>query len=210
MSVTHRSDPSFDGTGRGVAREMYGCQDLRAWTAHGFVDADLDGFPYGDNQWALCVTCGAWTALSIWEHLVTRPFDVAVLMKVVGTLRGVALFFQEYMWEERPQSGEGAAVMHTGPTTSPENSYVVLLGGPTQEEPSTARVLMAHLPPPPPPPGGEEQGLPPPPKLVPFRPPATTEHHSVRQLTFSPTLDVSVLTQVHFTSVFLTSQAHSY
>jgi alpha-L-fucosidase 2 len=99
---------------------MYGCKDPRAWMAHGFTDDTLDGFPYGDNQWALCVTCGAWAALSIWEHLITQPLSVAVLMEVVRSFRGVALFFQEYAWKDT----EGK--VHTGPTTSPENSYVIL------------------------------------------------------------------------------------
>jgi alpha-L-fucosidase 2 len=99
---------------------MYGCKDSRAWMAHGFTDDTLDGFPYGDNQWALCVTCGAWAALTIWEHLIAQPLSVAVLMEVVRSLRGVALFFQEYTWNDT----EGK--VHTGPTTSPENSYVML------------------------------------------------------------------------------------
>jgi alpha-L-fucosidase 2 len=99
---------------------MYGCKDPRAWMAHGFTDDTLDGYPYGDNQWALCVTCGAWAALSIWEHLITQPLSVAVLMEVVRSLRGAALFFQENTWYDI----EGK--VHTGPTTSPENSYVML------------------------------------------------------------------------------------
>lgn len=125
-------------TGTEVASQMYGCTDPRAWMAHGFLDDELDGFPHGDNQWALCVSCGAWAALSIWEHLITQPFDAAVLMEVVGSLRGVALFFREYMWaeetgdEKEASSGGHSSTgtrMHTGPTTSPENSFVLLYSG---------------------------------------------------------------------------------
>ncbi len=115
---------------------MYGCTDPQAWMAHGFVDSDLDGYPYGDNQWALCVTCGAWAALSVWEHLIMHEIDAAVLVEVSDTLRGAVLFFRQYMWRdtgigaaEGGSSSEGAYMMHTGPTTSPENSYVLLHTG---------------------------------------------------------------------------------
>jgi hypothetical protein len=121
---------------------MYGCTDPQAWAAHGFVDADLDGFPYGDNQWALCVTCGAWAALSVWEHLIMHELDTAALFEVTDTLRGVVLFFRHYMWREN--SVEGAYTMHTGPTTSPENSYVLLQSGKFQ---CTILCLFMHISP---------------------------------------------------------------
>jgi hypothetical protein len=137
-----------------AAQEMYGCKDPEAWVAHGFTDGDLSGFPYGDNQWALCVTCGSWAALTLWEQLLHEPVSVknaALLRRVVASLRGVAKFFVEYMWaEETGESGESpstesqgdassssasvvsssSSVVHTGPTTSPENSYLVIyIGG---------------------------------------------------------------------------------
>ena len=47
----------------------------------------------GEAQWSLCVTCGAWLALSGFDHL-TFHFDREVLLSVVlPSLRGVAEFF---------------------------------------------------------------------------------------------------------------------
>lgn len=110
---------------------MYGCQD--GWVAHGFTDGDMDTSLYGDNQWALCVTCGAWAALSIWEHLITQQVTLSALVNVIDTLRGVVQFFKEYMYREdvsaEASSRTGGYMMHTGPTTSPENSYIILLTG---------------------------------------------------------------------------------
>lgn len=108
---------------------MYGCQNTQGWVAHGFTDGDLDTSPYGDNQWALCVTCGAWAALAIWEHLIAQQITLSALVEVADTLRGVVLFFQEYMYREEKGASEEGYVMHTGPTTSPENSYIILLKG---------------------------------------------------------------------------------
>ena len=122
--------------GKVVSGEMYGCTSENSWVAHGFTDGDMNTSPYGDNQWALCVTCGAWSALTIWEHLLMGPVDskssnLHLLMRVITTFRGVANFFLEYMWEETTSSEKkhGNITMHTGPTTSPENTYLVLLKG---------------------------------------------------------------------------------
>lgn len=106
---------------------MYGCSDPHAWVAHGFLDDRLQGWPYGDNQWALCVTCGAWAALAIWEHLLITPVSVPLLVEVITVLRGIVKFFREYMLREG--DADGGYTMHTGPTTSPENSYVILYSG---------------------------------------------------------------------------------
>jgi hypothetical protein len=56
-----------------------------------------------------------------------QEVDPAVLVEVTETLRGVVLFFREHIWRE--SRGDGAYMMHTGPTTSPENSYVLLQTG---------------------------------------------------------------------------------
>ena len=118
---------TYNNTGKQVAREMYGCSDPQAWVAHGFLDDRLQGWPYGDNQWALCVTCGAWAALAIWEHMLITPMSVPLLVEVITVLRGIVKFFMEYMLREA--GADGGYTMHTGPTTSPENSYVILYSG---------------------------------------------------------------------------------
>ena len=167
-------------SGSEAARELYGITGITGtgeitssasslampWVAHGFTDGDMAAYPYGDNQWALCVTCGAWAALSVWEHLLhtgatagaggsvagggassstmgesesESEFD-EVLYELVNTLKGVALFFREYMWRQEllpaaaaaavnGGAGDNKYIMHTGPTTSPENSYLILLKG---------------------------------------------------------------------------------
>jgi hypothetical protein len=38
------------------------------WVAHGFTDIWMGTPPYDEMQWALCPTCGAWVALSLWEE----------------------------------------------------------------------------------------------------------------------------------------------
>lgn len=133
---------------------MYGTTAPQGWVAHGFTDGYMDLSLYGDNQWALCVTCGAWAALQQWEHLlyttntgnvcggkdttrVGAEANVDDIVRVLETLRGAVLFFKEYMFRINDTDIIGNSVvgstinytMHTGPTTSPENSYILLMTG---------------------------------------------------------------------------------
>ena len=86
------------------------------------MDGYLDGGLSGGYHWSLCVTCGAWSALSLWEH-VSYTGDVTVLRTaLLPAFKGIAEFFIEYMFKD-PQG-----VHHTGPTCSPENSYLVQEG----------------------------------------------------------------------------------
>lgn len=130
----HHSLTDHTSAGKNVAREMYGIEHPRAWVAHGFTDGYMGAGLYGDNQWALCVTCGAWAALHQWESLVYSSSagkvggsNGAELFRVINTLRGVALFFKEYTF--RVEGPHSTYTVHTGPTTSPENSYVLLVTG---------------------------------------------------------------------------------
>ncbi len=84
----------------------------------------------GSLQWSLCVSCGAWLATHLLEHVDFIAWDASyVHSTVVPVLRGVACFFIEHVYVEYEQgSGRGTVakevkVVHTGPTTSPENSY---------------------------------------------------------------------------------------
>lgn len=144
-------------SGSRVAKDMYGCSsksnssnDSAAWVAHGFVDGTaLDPSLYGETQWSLCVTCGTWAALHLWEHMLMNHYSSSIenmklLHTVITVLRGSILFFQEYIWIEREEAvgekqlkdilgslqntstgsdGSNSYRAHTGPTTSPENSY---------------------------------------------------------------------------------------
>jgi hypothetical protein len=112
--MTFISDLSKEGAV--TAREVYGTK--KGWVAHGFTDNRMRCGMIGEAQWSLCVTCGAWLALQAFDHLAFH-FDRSLLISVVlPSLRGIAEFFLEYMYVD-PITGES----HTGPTTSPENSY---------------------------------------------------------------------------------------
>ncbi|KAJ1404135.1 hypothetical protein B484DRAFT_222827 [Ochromonadaceae sp. CCMP2298] len=149
---------------------MYGVD--QGWVAHGFVDGRAQGYLYGDTQWALCVTCGAWAATFFFEQLLVNDLsglgvgggavvgagagaEGALLGRAVVLLRGVALFFEKYLWalpETPPHSqlphslpaagavGNNSAaaalpMLHTGPTSSPENSYRVHFAPPPPHTP---------------------------------------------------------------------------
>eukprot|EP01032_Pedospumella_encystans_P011336 gene11336-13183_t len=184
-----------------VAREMYGTADPQGWVAHGFTDGYMDPSLYGENQWALCVSCGAWAALQQWEHLLyttntgnvcggkdtTRVGDEANIddiVRVLETLRGVILFFKEYMFRiDGTDIIDGTTVgstdnytIHTGPTTSPENSYILLMTGDATD--SGNAQVPAHL-------SARQQAR-----------AAHRKPYEVHSLTFSPSIDISVLRQV--------------
>jgi hypothetical protein len=79
----------------------------------------------------MCVTCGAWIAVQAWEHFLYSNFDnpatfSSLVHKLIPVLRGIALFFSEHMFSLPYRNDSN---MHTGPTTSPENSYEIKYGG---------------------------------------------------------------------------------
>ena len=94
------------------------CGVTIGWVAHGFFDGYLDGGLSGAVHWAMCVTCGAWTALSLWEHVSYTGDESTLHGHLLPTFKGIAEFFLEYMFRVD-------GVYHTGPTSSPENSYTV-------------------------------------------------------------------------------------
>ena len=107
---------SLSRAGATEADRLYGCP---GWVAHGFVDNALHTGMLGEAQWSLCVTCGAWLASHLWEHLTYSYDDKYVREDILPVFRGIAQFFLKYMWKDSD------GVMHTGPTTSPENSYPI-------------------------------------------------------------------------------------
>lgn len=86
--------------------------------AHGYFDGYLDGGLSGPIHWAMCVTCGAWIALSLWEHVSFTGDESTLHGHLLPAFKGIAEFFLEYMFRID-------GVYHTGPTSSPENSYTV-------------------------------------------------------------------------------------
>lgn len=99
-----------------TAKDVYGIE--KGWVAHGFTDNRMHCGMIGEAQWSLCVTCGAWLALQAFDHLTFHFNRSLLLLVVLPSLRGIAEFFLEYMYID-PFTGQ----THTGPTTSPENSY---------------------------------------------------------------------------------------
>ncbi len=53
--------------GKKTARDLYGINIPGAWVAHGFTDSSMEAGVLGEIQWAYCVSCGAWMALTAWE-----------------------------------------------------------------------------------------------------------------------------------------------
>lgn len=115
--------------GRAIAEELYQAgdktnQSSAPWVAHGFVDSSLRGGILGDLQWSLCVTCGAWLATQLFDRFATSSkvvHDLAAMEDVLEVYRGLVDFFQDHYLFSTTSSPEG--ILHTGPTTSPENSY---------------------------------------------------------------------------------------
>lgn len=79
-------------------------------------------------QWSLCVTCGAWLAVQAWDSLLYHRLDQSAVRSTlvqgfIPIFRGIASFFLDYMVVL--QSSDNRTFAHTGPTTSPENSYEI-------------------------------------------------------------------------------------
>jgi alpha-L-fucosidase 2 len=105
--------------GRYSAKNLYGCKSPDSWVAHGFTDNRMKTGMIGEPQWSLCVTCGAWLALHIFDHLTFNFSKELLIEKNIPILRGIIHFFLEYFYKDE------YGFVHTGPTTSPENSYEV-------------------------------------------------------------------------------------
>jgi hypothetical protein len=68
-------------------------------------------------------TGGAWLALHLWDHLTYHYNSEYLIDSFLPLFNGIARFFEGYMF----LGPDG--FMHTGPTTSPENSYRIKLPG---------------------------------------------------------------------------------
>lgn len=101
-------------SGRRTARVNYGCGGT---VTHHI--SDVYGFTAaGDGLWGLWPLGGAWLAYQMWEHfLFTRDEDF-LHRTAYPFIRDSARFFMDYMFED------GAGRLLSGPSTSPENSYL--------------------------------------------------------------------------------------
>lgn len=105
-----------DGTGRRMAREMYGC---RGFVAHHNTDLYADAAPQDQyipaSYW---VMGAAWACTHIWRHYAyTR--DRAMLERYYFILEDSVRFFADFLENDE----EGYAV--TNPSVSPENTYIL-------------------------------------------------------------------------------------
>ena len=130
----------------GILSETRNHNEEIPWVAHGFTDSTLTSFPNGDMQWALCVTCGAWMANHLFDYFMFQSMNVngefhtgtdtefvVVSKRVLPIYRGILLFFRDYLFKSsvtgKDREEEGDYLVHSGPTTSPENSYLLKLNG---------------------------------------------------------------------------------
>ncbi len=104
--------------GESVARYMY---NSRGWVAHGHLDGYFDtGIPSA-YYWSGCVSCGAWTALHLWEDFLFTGNLETLKNDLIPAFEGIATFFTDYMITFNNKDD----TLYTGPTGSPETSYFV-------------------------------------------------------------------------------------
>ncbi|MCM1107701.1 MAG: glycoside hydrolase N-terminal domain-containing protein [Clostridium sp.] len=107
--------------GHETAKKVYGCD---GWCAHTVVNAWGYTAPGGGVGWGLHPTGGAWMATQVWTHyLYTRDNDF-LRQQGYPILKETARFFMDYMVTD-PNNG----YLVTGPSISPENSFVLPDGG---------------------------------------------------------------------------------
>ncbi|MGN1345720.1 MAG: glycosyl hydrolase family 95 catalytic domain-containing protein [Eubacteriales bacterium] len=109
--------------GERVARESYG--------VHGMVVhhlSDIYGFAApADGLWGLWPLGGAWLAYHMWEHYLYTGDEDFLRNTAYRYLRACADFFMDVLFD----GGDG--YLHSGPSTSPENRYLVEVGGEKKE-----------------------------------------------------------------------------
>ena len=102
--------------GKEAAKRLYGCNGFMAYhNIDMWGDADPTGAFGSSPFW---IMGGAWLALHLWEHyLFTKDTDF-LKRRAFPVLEQALLFFRDYLAEE--ENG----TLHTGPSVSPENTYI--------------------------------------------------------------------------------------
>lgn len=107
--------------GAETADKVYGA---KGWCAHTITNPwGFTAPPQGMN-WGLCPVAGAWLASEMWSHYLYTLDDEYLRTTGYPALKGCAEFFQSYMAEE-----PGTGRLLTGPSISPENTFVSPRGG---------------------------------------------------------------------------------
>ena len=105
--------------GKKMARENYG---TRGMVVHHL--SDIYRFAaVADGLWGLWPLGGAWLAYHMWEHYLYTGDQEFLKNTAYPYIRECALFFMDNL-QEGPDG-----YLHTGPSTSPENAYLVDVNG---------------------------------------------------------------------------------
>ena len=102
--------------GRSTAKELYGC---RGFCAHHntnlWASSDLEGIFEASPFW---VMGGAWLSLHLYEHYLYTGNKEFLEAEALPVMREAIRFFEDYLFED------GTGILLTGPTLSPENTYI--------------------------------------------------------------------------------------
>jgi alpha-L-fucosidase 2 len=121
-NLSEMHEPLFDlidnmkYSGRRAAREMYGA---RGFMAHHNTDAWGHTEPVDGPSWGVWAMGAAWLSLHLWEHYDFQRDPEFLSKRAYPTMKEAAEFLLDYLVED-PQG-----YLVTGPSISPENSYVL-------------------------------------------------------------------------------------
>ncbi|KQQ68887.1 glycosyl hydrolase family 95 catalytic domain-containing protein [Microbacterium sp. Leaf320] len=114
------------GTGTDVARELYGA---RGWVAHHNSDVWGWSLPVGDGHgaasWAIWMMGGVWLTHNLWDAYEFSGDRDLLRERIWPVMRGAVEFCLDWL------VADADGVLHTSPSTAPENSYVAADGLPT-------------------------------------------------------------------------------
>ena len=131
---------SLTAPGRRTAQRTYGID--QGWVCHVFTNAwGFTAIGWG-RGWSLHVMGGVWIATHLWEHYAFTGDREFLAQHAYPVLKGAAEFFLAYLTPD-PATGQ----LLTGPSDSPENSFVLPGGGTASESmgPTHDRALLYEL-----------------------------------------------------------------
>jgi alpha-L-fucosidase 2 len=126
--------------GRRTAQTVYGA---RGWVCHVFTNPWGYTAPGWGLGWGMHTTGGIWLASDLWQHYLFTGDRKFLKDRAYPTLKEAAEFFLDYMVED-PKTDW----LLTGPSTSPENSFIASNGRGTFSEsmgPTCDTVLVRDL-----------------------------------------------------------------
>jgi alpha-L-fucosidase 2 len=104
------------GSGQLVARKYY---DSAGFMAHHNTDIWGDAVPIDGYHWGMWPMGAAWLTLHAWDHYDYTGDRVFLRDRAYPLLKGNVLFFLDYL------TRDAAGHLVTGPSLSPENSYLL-------------------------------------------------------------------------------------